>query len=327
MNKRERVLAAFHNQEVDYVPGCFWRHYIPELQRGEDIVEAHLRFYRDTDVDLLKISSDGYFGWPEKTLVQLQEPGQLYNMAHISPDDPFISGQIERAKAIVHRLNNECCTLYTLFCPLSVFRLQVGWDKMMECIRKDPQAVMYACDIIAEDEIHLIHGLIKEAGVDGIFYSVQNAEMNRFTIEEYRAWVEPGDRKVLEYANSVSDCNVLHCCGWDADEAGTRNHLESWQEYPSAVINWAAFVEHMDVLQIRDFFQGRPAWGGFDNRTGGLLYNGTKEEIEAETKRLISLGGKRGYILGPDCSLPSDIASERIRWVMDAAKMFSALTP
>ena len=42
--------------------------------------------------------------------------------------------------------------MYTLFCPLSIFRLQVGWDKMMECIKKDPVAVMRACDMIAEDE-------------------------------------------------------------------------------------------------------------------------------------------------------------------------------
>lgn len=320
MNKRERVLAMLHNEETDYVPGCFWRHFIPELERGEDIVEAHLKFYRETDVDLLKISCDGFFGWPVKTLRELETPKELYHMEHMPSDAPFIREQIERAKEIVRRLNGECVTLYTTFCPMALFRLQVGWDKMMECIRRDPSAVMYACDIIAQDEMLLVEGLLREAGVDGIFYSVQNAELTRFTIAEYHKWIEPGDRKVLEYANSLSDCNVLHCCGWDADEAGTRNHLESWQEYPSAAVNWAAFVEKMDVSAIRKFFQGRPAWGGFDNRSCGLLYTGTEAEIKAETRRLIALGGKKGYMLGPDCSLPSDIAPERIHWVMEAAR-------
>ncbi len=320
MNKRERVLSMLHNKEVDFVPGCFWRHFIPELERGEDIVEAHLKFYRETDIDLLKISSDGFFGWPVKTLTELQEPGELYHMEHMPPDSPFIRNQVERAKAIVRRLNGECCTLYTLFCPLSLLRLQVGWEKMMECIRTDPSAVISACDIIAEDEKQLVQGLIREAGVDGIFYSVQNAELTRFTVEEYRLWVEPGDRKVLDFANSLSDCNVLHCCGWDADEAGTRNHLESWRDYPAAAVNWAAFVDQKDVVQIREFFRGRPAWGGFDNRSCGLLYNGTEEEIKAETRRLVALGGRRGYMLGPDCSLPSDIAPERIRWVMETTR-------
>ena len=289
MNKRERVWAALHNQEVDYVPGCFWRHYSPELDRGEDIVEAHLKFYRDSDVDFLKISSDGYFGWPAKALRNLQEPSELYAMEHIGPEEPFIREQVERAKEIVKRLNGECVTMYTLFCPLSIFRLQVGWDVMMDCIRKNPDAVLHACDVIAEDEIRLIDALIHEAGADGIFYSVQNAEKNRFSLEEYKKWVEPSDRKVLDFINSVSECSVLHCCGWDADEAGTCNHLESWQDYPSAAVSWASYVDKKNVTEIRDFFKGRPAWGGFDNRTCGILYTGTEEEVKAEAKRLIAL--------------------------------------
>lgn len=320
MNKRERVQAFFENKPVDHVPCCFWRHYSPEMERGESVVEAHLKFYQDTDLDIAKISSDGYFGWPEKTLKDLTDPEQLYRMGHVTMDSPFMKEQVARASEIVRRLNGECFTFYTLFCPLAIFRLQVGWDKMMECFAKDPDAVLHACDIIAQDEMQLIHALICDAGVDGIFYSVQNAEMTRFTLEQYKKWVEPSDRKVLEYANSLTPYNVLHCCGWDADEEGTHNHLESWQEYPSGAVSWASYVDHKNVPEIREFFHGRPAWGGFDNRTCGLLYRGTKEEIQEETKRLIHEGGRSGYMLGPDCSLPNDIDNERIRWIVETAR-------
>ena len=186
-------------------------------------------------------------------------------------------------------------------------------------MRGDPEAVMHACEVIAQDEIALIDCLLREVGVDGIFYSVQNAEVTRFTPEEYKKWVEPSDRRVLDFANSVSRYNVLHCCGWDADEAGTHNHLESWAEYPSGAVSWAAYVDNKDVTQIRAFFRGRPAWGGFDNRTGGVLYAGDKKAVQAETKRLIEQGGSRGFMLGPDCSMPNDITTERIRWVVEAA--------
>lgn len=319
MNKRERVAAFFANQEVDRVPACFWRHYSPEWERGEDVVEAHLKFYRETGLDIVKISSDGYFGWPAKTLQNLQDPAELYNIEHIGMDTAFMSEQVARADAIVKKLNGDCFTFYTLFCPLSIFRLQVGWDKMMECMKKDPAAVMHACDVIADDEIALIDALINKAGVDGIFYSVQNAEVTRFTLDEYKKWVEPSDRKVLDFTNSISQYNVLHCCGWDADEAGTHNHMESWKDYPAGAVSWAAYVDKLDVTQIREFFANRPAWGGFDNRTCGLVYTSTKEQIKAETKRLIRQGGHKGFMLGPDCSLPTDIDIERIRWIMEAA--------
>lgn len=320
MDKRERVEAFFNNEAVDRVPSCFWRHYSPEWERGEDVVEAHLKFYRDTGLDVVKISSDGYFGWPAPTLQHLKAPESLYEIEHVGMDAPFMAEQVERARQIVDRLDRECFTFYTLFCPLSIFRLQVGWDKMMECMRKDPAAVMHACDVIAQDEIALIGCLLREIGVDGIFYSVQNAEVTRFTLEQYRAWVEPSDRKVLDFANTLSRHNVLHCCGWDADEAGTYNHLESWKGYPSGAVSWAAYVDKKSVKDIRAFFDGRPAWGGFDNRMCGLLYTGTKEEIQAEARRLIQQGGNKGYMMGPDCSLPTDISTERIRWVVEAAR-------
>lgn len=44
MNKRERVLAALNNEEVDYVPGCFWRHFPPEQSHGEILSESRSNF-------------------------------------------------------------------------------------------------------------------------------------------------------------------------------------------------------------------------------------------------------------------------------------------
>ena len=165
MNKRQRLEAFFTGQSVDRTPCCFWRHYTPELERGEDVVEAHLKFYRETNQDVVKISSDGYFGWPARVLQNLEDVSALYHMDHVPGSHPYIREQVERAKAIVSALNGECFTFYTLFCPLSLFRLQVGWDKMMECVRQDPKAVMHACEVIAEDEMGLIQALIQFASV------------------------------------------------------------------------------------------------------------------------------------------------------------------
>ena len=84
MNKRERVLAALNNEEVDYVPGCFWRHFPPEQSHGEIFIREQIKFYRDMDLDFLKISCDGYFGWPEKTLINLESARQLYGRKPLS---------------------------------------------------------------------------------------------------------------------------------------------------------------------------------------------------------------------------------------------------
>ena len=73
------------------------------------------------------------------------------------------------------------------------------------------------------------------------------------------------------------------------------------------------------ITEAKEKF-GRTVWGGFDNRPGSLIYTGTKEEIEAEVKRLVEASGKRGYIIGPDCSIHDELPEERIKWIVDAAR-------
>ncbi|MGN1116575.1 MAG: uroporphyrinogen decarboxylase family protein, partial [Candidatus Ornithomonoglobus sp.] len=80
------------------------------------------------------------------------------------------------------------------------------------------------------------------------------------------------------------------------------------------------YVEDMDLNEGREFFSTACVLGGFDNRKNGVLCSGTPDQIKEETKRLIQTAGKRGTILGADCTLPNDIDLERVRCVVDAAK-------
>ena len=101
---------------------------------------------------------------------------------------------------------------------------------------------------IGADVKVLVKGIIEEAKVAGIFYSVQNAEENRFTYETYRKYITPPEKEVLDYANTLSDMNVLHCCGWE----GIPNRLEDWADYKTAVVSWARYIEGLDVKEAKE---------------------------------------------------------------------------
>ena len=315
MNKRERVIAAFHGLETDHVPVGMWKHVPPELWDDDAFVAEQLRFFKSTDVDLMKLSGDKYFGWPAPALKGLDKAEDLYKLEPLGEKHPFIRGQIERTKRIVEGLNGECVAIYLVFVPLSCIRLAIGYPMMMKLIRDNPEAMKYACSVVAEDQKALVKGLIKEAGADGIFYSVQNGEENRFTAAEYRDWVAPSDKAVLDYANTLSDMNAIHFCAWEE----VPNRLSMWKDYRAPVISWSRFIDEMDIAKAKWCFNST-VWGGFDNRPGSLLYTGTREEIEQEVAALIRQGGKTGYILGSDCSLHNELSEERIRWVVEAAR-------
>lgn len=58
MNQRERVLAAIKGQPVDHVPSLFSLHFPKEVSAGEAAVEAHISFYKETGVDVIKIMNE-----------------------------------------------------------------------------------------------------------------------------------------------------------------------------------------------------------------------------------------------------------------------------
>ena len=316
MNKRERVIAAFKGQETDHVPVCMWQH-VPEKYWADDnlFAECQLNAYKNTDVDFMKLSGDRYFTWPSPVLDRIEKAEDLYRLEPLGPNHPHIRGQIERTKKIVAGLKGECVALYLVFVPLSCLRLKIGYPKMLQLIRENPDAMKYACNVIAEDQKLLVNGIIREAGADGIFYSVQNGEVDRFTYEEYRDWVTPSDKAVLDYANSISDMNAIHFCAWE----GTPNRLSVWEDYHAPVISWSRYMDIPDIREAKKHF-GCTVWGGFDNRPGTFLYTASREEIEKETANLIQQGGKQGYILGADCSIHDELQEERIRWVAEAAR-------
>ena len=106
MDKRERVIAAFHGRETDHVPVCMWQH-VPESFWGDDdrFAAEQARFFRSTDVDFMKLSGDKYFGWPSPVLDGISKAEDLYKIEPLGEKHPFIRGQIERTKKVVAALN------------------------------------------------------------------------------------------------------------------------------------------------------------------------------------------------------------------------------
>lgn len=319
MDKRTRVFSAMDKKPVDHVPVGFWYHFGEDQIQGEKCVQAHIDYIRDCDLDILKIMSDGFaYPIPES----IQTAADWRKLTPLGREHPFIRDQVWRAKRLVEELGKEVPLFFTVFAPFSLIRSTAGDERVMRDLREDRLAVMHALDVIAQDDALLTELLITEAGCDGVYYSVQGGEYGRLTPEEYRAMIRPSDLYVLERANRCSDYNILHCCGW----AGAKNQMELWQDYPAKCVNWAVYVEGLSLPEGRAFFGDRCCLGGFQSlhhegqTHDGLLHHGTEEEIKAFTRETILTFGKRGLMLGADCTVNEQIDHARLRWVAEAAR-------
>ncbi len=307
MTKRERVITALKGGTPDRIPAGFWFHFLGEKAAGQAAIDAHIDYFRQCDCDFIKIMSDSYFDYASS--IEINTTKDWYHLKPLGIEHPFYAGQIERAKAIADALKGEALVYYTVFAPFSSIRSGYGDAKVMQMLKEDPEAILHALDVITEDTKMFMKALF-DAGVDGIYYSVQGGEKNRFSVEDYRKYVTPSDVAALDYANTLGELNILHCCGW----AGDANNVEDWKDYKAAAVNWATYVEKMDVPTGRKFFPNvNCILGGLDNTRAGVLYKGTDDEVKAEVRRLCEENGPSGFILGADCSIQSDTPYERIK--------------
>ena len=58
MTKKERVTAAIRGEEVDKIPSGFSLHFPKESAFGDAAVKAHLKFFEESDTDILKIMNE-----------------------------------------------------------------------------------------------------------------------------------------------------------------------------------------------------------------------------------------------------------------------------
>ena len=330
-SKRELVLKAFRGEPVDRVPVGFWHHFTNEDEwllgvGNQAIIEkklaGHQAFLAEVEPDFIKLMSDGYFAYPNERLKKVQSIKDLADIEPLGADHPWISEQVELVQKIRAGFTEDLVAIYNIFAPVTYFKWLIGKvaggdDIIADFLVEDAVLTKRVLDVIAQDIAALTERIIKEAGADGIYLSVQSIQDARVSAEDYKAFIAPSELAVLEAANAAGGVNILHICGYE----GARNDVHLFTDYPAQVINWAVGPEGISLAEGRKLFGGRTVLGGFENGKDGLLYTGSQAAIQDETKRLIAAAGKEALIIGADCTIPSDIEAERIQWVRQAASL------
>ncbi len=331
--RRELVLKAFHNEKTERVPVGFWFHFLegeefnaglkrPELL--EKNLAGHKKFAEDFDPDFVKIMTDGFFFLPfDFSAIHTVE--DLKNLKPITKEHPFFAKNVELVQGVRKIFGEDRLLFFNVFSPFNHLLSGlgglgghiVGIQKLISFLDEDAAAVAQGLDVIADSIAELIQEIVKPGLADGIYLSVNNPN-RKVPAQIYSTFVAPSERKILEAANKLAQDNILHICGY----AGNKNILSVYKDYPASVINWAVHAEDLGFKEGKEYFGGKAVIGGFDNVKEGLLYTGTKEEIEHYIEELLQGTGDEGVIIGADCTVPSDIAIERLKWVRDKAAKY-----
>lgn len=315
MNKKERVQAAINKQPVDHVPACFSLHFPREIAFGDAAVKAHLDFYRQTDCDILKIMNENLV----PAIGEMNSPADWAKVPAYNRHSPFMQQQLDMIKRILDE-EGDAYSLATIhgICASTIHPLEAkyGYEPVrrlfVEQMRTDKQPMLDARRRIADAMCDLAQACI-EIGCNGVYYAALGAEKHFFTDEEFAEAVEPFDRQILTAIREAGGDIFLHICKNNLNMHRYRNYQDLCD-----VVNWGVYEVPFSLEEGRKLFPNATIMGGLANRSG-VLVDGTIEELQAAVRKLIADFGSTGFILGADCTLPTDIPVERIRAAAHAA--------
>ncbi|PID56724.1 hypothetical protein CSB45_09760 [candidate division KSB3 bacterium] len=316
MDKKERVRAAIWGKDVDYVPAGFWFHFPEDQFFGTEAVKAHLEFYQQSDVDLLKIMNEHLY----ELDVKIEKASDWLKVRPMSLQSPFYQNELDIVKRILDRIGDEVYTLITVHgvyaSAFHSFRDLADKDfsrnNMLEThIMDNPKAVLQGLQTVAESLTAFAEECCR-IGIDGIYYAALGGERYRsFAGELFEQVIKPNDLAVLNALKKEKGELFVHIC---------KDHIdfEPYVDYPGDVFNWAIYDNELSLEQGRTLFR-KAILGGLDDRSG-VMVDGTKEEIQETVKNIIHRFGKKGFLLGADCTLPTDIPIEKICAAIEAAR-------
>ena len=97
--------------------------------------------------------------------------------------------------------------------------------------------------------------------------------------------------------------------------------MERYRDYSvyADVVNWGVYEAPFSLEMGKELFAGKTIMGGLPNHHGALV-EGSKTEIEAEVKKVVDTFGRKGLILGADCTLSTQQDRTKVRMAVEAAR-------
>ncbi len=314
MDRRERLYAVLHGEQIDRVLCGFWSHFPPQFRSGQAAVQAHVNYYHQVDPDLLKVMNEHFYRI-EKDIVTVEDWRRLRPL-------PFGRTGYQQYVEEVRQIRKQIPSDLPIFATVHGVMVSAyhGTEEpgnfsspnnlVSRHFREDHEAVVAGLISVVETLAELITHLVR-AGVDGIYYAALGGESHRFERELFEKYIIPLDAAIIDHCRDLGVISILHICK-------KETNIPMYAGINADVVNWAVHDNQHKLADGREIFPGKTLLGGFDDRSG-VLVNGCPEAIVAEAANIVEEVGRERLILGADCTLPEDISIANIRAVMEAA--------
>ncbi len=301
MDKKKRVLAALEGkmEALDRPPVSIWYHFGTQFLEGKKAGELEAEFFRHYDLDFLKMMND--YPWPlPHGLSSVETPEELDLFRRLDMGEHSFHQQLSALRTAVRLVGRRGFVIDTVFNPFGIARRTLK-KNAVRFLREAPRKMMDWLSLCAENLTAYIRASAG-TGIGGVFFSVNGADADLLSDEEFDRFVKPFDLRVLEAARSVGPLLVGHI-------HGKKLKMERILSYPVAALNWSHMRDNEDLASMR---RRSPLCfiGGMDEIGTSQL---TPGEIMGSVIAAAEQSRGGGFMAGPGCAVPADVSPDLIR--------------
>lgn len=316
MTKHERIFNLLEGKAIDRAPVGFWLHFPDTMHHGEAAIQAHMNFMDQTDTDILKIMNENILYDGESVIATEDD---IYKFRGFSRKDKIFQDQMEIIKRITDYSGGRYPIVATIHGLLvSVFH-ETGFagqfttkgGNLAQFCRSRPREMKSVFEMIAQTLMEFSDCSL-EAGAEGIFYAALGGERHFFQGDEFEEFVAPFEQKIYAHIKKTTKLDMLHICKSNID-------FSRYVDLHPSIVNWGVYGNQFSLPDGAKLFQDSIILGGFPDRHG-VLVDGTQEQIVYHTREVLEEMKEHRLIVGADCTLPTEISHERIRWVVNAVE-------
>ncbi len=308
-SKRDLMEDMLTRPSSTYIPAGFFMHF---GVRGDAAVKAHLEYFRGTGMDFVKIQFD------EQTLPahnEIQTPADWAKLPILS--EKWFEPSLYLLKRLIKEAKSDALIIQTLYSPYQMAKQAVPWQRLVEHVQQDPDAVCRGMQNITLSLMHFVQAAAR-AGVDGFYMCSQGGETNRIADRSlFHRTVKVNDLFLYKEVTQLTPYNIMHLCDYDGSYADFEARF---QDYPGQVVMVPLLADGQPLsLKKAAGIFNRPIMGGMDRH--GIISSGKPEQVKAAALEVLETAPPR-YILSADCTVSAQTPIENLRTAIRTAHEF-----
>lgn len=289
---RKGIMDSFVAGTLDpsYAPAAFFIHFESDQKVGDPAVQAHLKYFRESGMDILKVQFEQ--GAPR--IAELKE-----DTFEPLPED-FYRPTLEIVTKLQEAEGADTYVLPTLYNTYQVARATLGEEQIRKAAVEQPELLKTVFDSYRDALLWLVREC-KKAGIQGFYMCTQGGEITFKDIPGFfENFVKAYDLEVMGECNRDTKMNILHICNWE----GPYDDLTRYKDYPAQIVNTPNNLNGTpftleDAINLFD----RPVLGGFDRK--GEFNTMSAEEVAAATRQILQANPAGRVMIGADCTVGS----------------------